>query len=81
MSEWISVEERLPEMAGRGDRSESVWVLRDTGDGTPTSHAVSFRWSEAMIMSANFNDEFSIVDCWDGQESKGYRVICWMPIQ
>lgn len=80
MSKWISVEDRLPEMIGRGDRSESVLILRKTKDGKNSSHAISFLWSDAMIMSMSFNDEFSHTDTWNGQESNGYRVTHWIPL-
>ena len=80
MNNWISVKERLPEMVGKGDRSKSVLIRRNHGvDSIPTT-AISFRWSEAMIMHFNFNDEFSVCDCWDGQESKGYIVTHWQPL-
>jgi len=80
MSGWIDVKDRLPEMTYRGARSENVLIRRDCGKGSVPSTSISFRWSEAQIMSTSFNDEHSITDCWDGQESKGYRVTHWMPL-
>ena len=80
MNNWISVKERLPEMVGRGTRSESVLIRRNHGfDSKPTT-AISFRWSEAMIMHFNFNDDSFTCDCWDGQESNGYVVTHWQPL-
>lgn len=80
MSDWISVNEALPEMIGKGTRSKSVLIRRNYGAGGISTTAISFRWSEAMIMHFNFKDEHHLYDCWDGQESKGYIVTHWMPL-
>lgn len=81
MTNWISVEERLPEMVGSGARSESVLIRRNHAiDSRPTT-AISFRWSEDEIaLYSEFNDDSFTCDCWEGQESNGYVVTHWQPL-
>ena len=73
MTNWISVEERLPKAGKR--------VLIRRNHGLLKITAISFRRSEDEIaLYSEFNDEDFTCDCWDGQESNGYVVTHWQPL-
>lgn len=70
MSEWISVEDRLPE-AKNGVSSESVLVVKDCGPGSIPSMDVAFAWADGHLLGGKR---------WNHLEDVGYRITHWMPL-
>ena len=73
MSDWIRIDERLPDV--KDDRSKGVLVYTSSG-----AIRISFLWSDAMQMSFSHNAPYEIIDRWHKQESQGYAVTHWMPL-